>query len=65
MANKNLLNKSNILITGGTGSFGQMFTDLTLKNCNPKNILIYSRDEMKHWFMSQKYQNNNKIRYVF
>ena len=53
-----------LLITGGTGSFGQMFTDLTLKNCNPKNILIYSRDEMKHWFMSQKYQNNNKIRFM-
>ena len=42
-------NKS-ILITGGTGSFGKMFTKLILEN-NPdiKKLVIFSRDEQKHF----------------
>ena len=48
----NLKGKS-ILITGGTGSFGKMFTKLILKN-NPdvKRLVILSRDEQKHFNMS-------------
>ena len=42
-----MLNNLNILITGGTGSFGNKFVEMTLKKYNPKRILIYSRDEMK------------------
>ena len=38
-----------ILITGGTGSFGQSFVPLTLKKYNPKRLVIFSRDEMKQW----------------
>lgn len=36
-----------ILLTGGTGSFGRKFTELLLRHFQPKNIRIYSRDELK------------------
>tara|TARA_B110000971_G_C20040176_1_gene517722 strand:+ start:2720 stop:3691 length:972 start_codon:yes stop_codon:yes gene_type:complete len=54
---------ANILITGGTGSFGKKFIELTLKKYNPKSIVIYSRDEMKQWEM-QQYFNSNKLKFI-
>ncbi len=47
-----MLNDKTILITGGTGSFGKMFTKTILKN-HPeiKKIIIYSRDEYKQFVM--------------
>ena len=42
-----MLNNSSILVTGGTGSFGNTFIPMTLDKYNPKQIIIYSRDEMK------------------
>ena len=48
-----MFNKKNILITGGTGSFGKNFVKYLLKNYKPKKIIIYSRDEMKQFEMSQ------------
>lgn len=50
-----LSNKS-VLITGGTGSFGKMFTRLILKN-HPKvkRLVIFSRDEQKHFQMAQEF----------
>lgn len=48
-------NNKNILITGGTGSFGHMFTDYILKNYKPKRLIIYSRDELKQSQMAVKY----------
>ena len=47
---KFLKNKT-IMITGGTGSFGQMCTKFLLKQ-NVKKIIIYSRDELKQFEMS-------------
>ena len=44
-----MLKNSSILITGGTGSFGHSFVPMTLKEYNPKKIVIFSRDEMKQW----------------
>ena len=38
-----------ILITGGTGSFGKMFTSLLLKEWNPDSVRIYSRGELLQW----------------
>lgn len=38
----------NILITGGTGSFGKRFTDTMLKNFHPRRLVIFSRDEQKY-----------------
>jgi FlaA1/EpsC-like NDP-sugar epimerase len=56
-----VLDNQNILITGGTGSFGyQMVKELM--NYNPNKIVIYSRDEDKQHEMKQKfYQNQNEI----
>ena len=53
-----MLKNSSILITGGTGSFGNTFVPMTLEKYNPKRIVIYSRDEMKQWEMAQKYTND-------
>ena len=44
-----------ILVTGGTGSFGQTFIRMTLEKFKPKKIIIYSRDEMKQWDMASSY----------
>ena len=55
---------STILITGGTGSFGNKFTPMTLEKYNPKKIIIFSRDEMKQWEMAQKFQNDPRVVFV-
>ena len=44
-----MLKNSNILLTGGTGSFGHAFVKMTLEKYNPKRLVIFSRDEMKQW----------------
>jgi UDP-N-acetylglucosamine 4,6-dehydratase/5-epimerase len=54
---------TNLLITGGTGSFGKKFVELTLKKHNPKSIVVYSRDEMKQWEM-QQYFNSDKLKFI-
>lgn len=51
--------KKNILITGGTGSFGQAFTKYLLKNFNFNKIIIYSRDELKQFQMSQTFKSKS------
>ena len=55
-------NNSTILITGGTGSFGQKFTEILLKNYNLKKIIIFSRDEQKQNDMENKF-SNKKLRF--
>jgi len=42
-----------ILITGGTGSFGKKYTQVLLEKYSPKKIIIFSRDELKQFDMSQ------------
>ena len=50
---------SQILITGGTGSFGKQFLKTILeKYPNFKRIVIFSRDELKQWELQQKYPVN-------
>jgi UDP-N-acetylglucosamine 4,6-dehydratase/5-epimerase len=58
-----MLTNSTILITGGTGSFGNTFVPMTLEKYNPKKIIIYSRDEMKQWEMAKKFQNDIRVRF--
>ena len=55
------MNGKVILITGGTGSFGQACTKLLLKH-NVKKVIVYSRDELKQFEMSKKF-NSPKIRF--
>ena len=52
-----------ILITGGTGSFGQAFVAWIMSKFNPKKIIIFSRDEMKQWEMAKGYQEDSRIRF--
>ncbi len=56
-----MLNKKNILITGGTGSFGQAFTAKILKKFPGVNkIIIFSRDEFKQNNMSEKFNSEKE-----
>jgi UDP-N-acetylglucosamine 4,6-dehydratase/5-epimerase len=49
---KNYIDGKEILITGGTGSFGKKFTEIILNNYKPKRLVIFSRDELKQYEMS-------------
>lgn len=48
-----MFNNSNILITGGTGSFGKKYTQILLEKYKPRKIIIFSRDELKQFEMKQ------------
>jgi len=52
-----MFNNKNILITGGTGSFGKKYTEMILKKYTPNKIIIYSRDELKQYEMAQAYSH--------
>lgn len=54
---------STILVTGGTGSFGHKFVEMTLKHYQPKKIIIFSRDEMKQWEMAKRYPDEPRVRF--
>ena len=47
-----IINGKNILITGGTGSFGRQLVK-EISGLSPKNVVIYSRDEDKQYSMKQ------------
>ena len=51
------LNKKNILITGGTGSFGKACVKYILKNYKPNKLVIFSRDELKQFEMAKELEN--------
>ncbi len=50
-----MLNHTSILITGGTGSFGQAFLRYILKHYEPQKVVIFSRDELKQSLMQQEF----------
>lgn len=50
-----MFDNSTILVTGGTGSFGNAFVPMVLNNFDIKKIIVYSRDEMKQWEMAKKF----------
>jgi UDP-N-acetylglucosamine 4,6-dehydratase len=58
-----MLTNKTILITGGTGSFGNTFVPMTLAKYNPKKIIIFSRDEMKQWDMAKKFEGDPRVRF--
>ena len=59
MTEKLVFNDKSILITGGTGSFGKAFVK-TVLNRHPdiKRLVVYSRDELKQFEMSQQFPGN-------
>lgn len=58
-----MFNGKNILITGGTGSFGTKFVEVVSKKHNPKRLIIYSRDEYKQFLLQKKF-NQKKYSYL-
>ncbi|WP_312299025.1 UDP-N-acetylglucosamine 4,6-dehydratase (inverting) [Stutzerimonas nitrititolerans] len=58
-----MLQGKTILVTGGTGSFGNTFVPMTLAKYNPKKIIIFSRDEMKQWDMAKKFAGDPRVRF--
>ncbi|WP_406017859.1 UDP-N-acetylglucosamine 4,6-dehydratase (inverting), partial [Succinivibrio sp.] len=61
---ENFLKNKTILITGGTGSFGNKFVEIILKEYNVKKIIIYSRDELKQYEMAQRLSDySQKLRF--
>lgn len=50
-----MLDGKTILITGGTGSFGNSFTERLLTEYKPRKVIIYSRDEYKQYMMQKKF----------
>lgn len=57
-----MFNGKNVLITGGTGSFGKKYTEILLRDYKPNKIVIFSRDEMKQFQMQQTF-NSRVMRY--
>ena len=59
------LNNKNILITGGTGSFGKKFIEIVLKNYKPKRLIVFSRDEQKQFNLQKIFPEgiNSPLRY--
>ena len=55
-----MLNNKKILITGGTGSFGKELLEVLLNNYKLKKIIIFSRDELKQFELSNKIKDSQK-----
>jgi len=53
-----MFDNKNILITGGTGSFGKKYTEIILSRYKPNKIIIYSRDELKQYEMAQEFSDS-------
>ena len=58
-----MLNGKNILITGGTGSFGKAFVKYVLDKYRPKKVIVFSRDEMKQWEMAKLFPKDSILRF--
>jgi UDP-N-acetylglucosamine 4,6-dehydratase/5-epimerase len=57
------LDGASILVTGGTGSFGQSFVKRILTRHKPARLVVYSRDELKQFEMREKFQDANPLRF--
>lgn len=54
-----------ILVTGGTGSFGQQFVETCVTRFKPRKVIVFSRDELKQYEMSERapFRDATNIRY--
>jgi len=57
------LSNKTVLVTGGIGSFGEKFIEVALKEYNPKVIRVFSRDELKQYEMSQRFKEDEGLRF--
>ncbi len=53
-----MFNNKNILVTGGTGSFGKKFVQMVLDEYHPTRVIVYARDELEQFEMQQKFKNS-------
>ncbi len=58
-----MLDGKTILVTGGTGSFGRKFTEIVLREYNPKAIRIFSRGEFLQIQMQRQFNNDPRLRF--
>jgi UDP-N-acetylglucosamine 4,6-dehydratase (inverting) len=61
--NVSILRDSDILITGGTGSFGKAFLSYALEHLNPRRLVIFSRDELKQYELRQLWKDDPRLRW--
>ena len=52
-----MFDNKNILITGGTGSFGRKYVETILSKYRPNKIIVFSRDELKQYEMAQTFSD--------
>jgi len=57
------LKNSTILVTGGTGSFGNAFVRKVLADSDPQRVIVFSRDEMKQWEMAKYFESDSRVRF--
>lgn len=58
------IDNASILVTGGTGSFGQAFIRYVLENYQARRVVVYSRDEFKQYHMQQRYaEHRSRLRF--
>lgn len=57
------LDGKSILITGGTGSFGRKFTRAILDQTTVRRVVVFSRDELKQYEMSQDFGDEPRLRF--
>ncbi|WP_433164859.1 UDP-N-acetylglucosamine 4,6-dehydratase (inverting) [Kribbella sp. CA-247076] len=58
-----ILTGTDILVTGGTGSFGRAFVRHALDQLNPRRIIVFSRDELKQWEVRQLFGDDPRLRF--
>lgn len=58
-----MLENKVILLTGGTGSFGQKFTEVALREHNPEAVRIFSRGELLQHEMRLKFNDDPRLRF--
>ncbi len=57
------MEKKTVLITGGTGSFGHRYVESALERDLYSTIIIFSRDEMKQFYMAERFKNDPRLRF--
>ncbi|HEX6445457.1 MAG TPA: UDP-N-acetylglucosamine 4,6-dehydratase (inverting) [Streptosporangiales bacterium] len=58
-----LLNGSDVLVTGGTGSFGKTFIRHLLEHHDPHRVVVFSRDELKQYEARQLFEDDPRLRW--
>jgi UDP-N-acetylglucosamine 4,6-dehydratase len=60
-----LLSGCSVLVTGGTGSFGQKLAEVVLSELAPRRLIVYSRDELKQYEMSvdERFAGDDRLRF--